>query len=366
MRQVTIYRAAGQFAGWPANYGIWNWDEEIVVGFTQGYHASKTDSLHTRDMTRPFINQQARSKDGGQTWKIETFNGYRPGECGLSADEHMNEEHHLEAALKKHTSLALPDEPIDFLHPDFALMAARTGLKEGVRSMFYFSYDRCKSWQGPFGIPMFNQTGVAARTDYILESSHQCLLFLTANKRDGKEGRVFCARMREGGKTIEFVAYVGDEPAEKDAFALMPASLKLPDGRILCAIRCRGSDKSAWIDLYDSSDNAQTWQYIGRPVKFSDLNHSGNPPTLHQLPDGRLVMVYGRRDVPYAMVARLSDSQGQSWSDEIVLRNGAGSPDLGYPRTAILPDGKLITVYYFNDRPDGDGERFIEATIWKP
>ena len=34
MRQVTVYREPGRFAGWPANYGIWCWGDEIVVGFT--------------------------------------------------------------------------------------------------------------------------------------------------------------------------------------------------------------------------------------------------------------------------------------------------------------------------------------------
>jgi hypothetical protein len=30
----------------------------------------------------------------------------------------------------------------------------------------------------------------------------------------------------------------------------------------------------------------------------------------------------------------------------------------------VRPDGKVVTVYYFNDRKDS--ERFIGATIWDP
>jgi hypothetical protein len=41
-----------------------------------------------------------------------------------------------------------------------------------------------------------------------------------------------------------------------------------------------------------------------------------------------------------------------------------GFRDLGYPRTVQRPDGKLVTIYYFNDRPDT--ERYIAATIWDP
>jgi len=48
----------------------------------------------------------------------------------------------------------------------------------------------------------------------------------------------------------------------------------------------------------------------------------------------------------------------------ILLREGGGSHDIGYVRAVALADGAVVSVYYFNDRPDG--ERFIEATIWQP
>ena len=48
---VEVFNEAGRFAGWPANNGIWNWGNEIVVGFTLGYHKEKTG--HTIDPDRP-------------------------------------------------------------------------------------------------------------------------------------------------------------------------------------------------------------------------------------------------------------------------------------------------------------------------
>ena len=53
-------------------------------------------------------------------------------------------------------------------------------------------------------------------------------------------------------------------------------------------------------------------------------------------------------------------------SDEIVLRAGGANGDMGYVRACALPNGEVVAVYYINDRADGDGERFIEATIWTP
>jgi hypothetical protein len=62
------------------------------------------------------------------------------------------------------------------------------------------------------------------------------------------------------------------------------------------------------------------------------------------------------------MRAKISEDQGRTWGEEIVLRDGGGDHDLGYPRTIQREDGKIVTVYYFNDSPDS--ERYVAATIW--
>lgn len=83
-----------------------------------------------------------------------------------------------------------------------------------------------------------------------------------------------------------------------------------------------------------------------------------------KLKDGRLAITYGYRSDPYGIRARLSGDDGQTWGREIILRDDGGCWDLGYPRTVQRPDGKLVTVYYFNDHEDQ--ERYIAATIWDP
>ena len=365
MRQVTIYREPGRFAGWPANYGIWRWGDEIVVGFTVGAHKT-VERGHAIDKRRPFVNMQARSLDGGLSWRAEDFNGTRPGDRGLSADEHMGPGLRL-AELVDGNSAEIPAQALDFAQPNFALMAARTGIGRGVVSFYYVSSDRCRSWAGPYRLPMFGQTGIAARTDYLIQDSLSALLFLTANKADGDEGKVICVGTEDGGQSFELRAHIGEEPADRGDFAIMPAGLQLPSGRILCARRCRaGATGLSWIDLYASDDLGRSWHYLNTPATFDQPGHSGNPPVLLQLPDDRLALVYGNRDRPYRICARLSDDVGQSWSDEVVLRAGGANGDLGYVRAVARDDGAVVAVYYFNDRPDGDGERFIEATIWQP
>jgi hypothetical protein len=83
-----------------------------------------------------------------------------------------------------------------------------------------------------------------------------------------------------------------------------------------------------------------------------------------RLHDGRLCLTYGYRSEPYGIRARLSSDDGKTWSGEIVVRPNAATWDLGYVRSAERPDGKIVTVYYFNDQPSN--ERLIAATIWDP
>ena len=211
MRHVTVFREPGRFAGWPANYGIWRWSAEIVVGFTVGAHRT-VERGHAIDKRRPFMNMQARSLDGGFTWRIEDFNGKRPDGRGLSADEHMAAGLRLGEVIDER-SFEAPAQPLNFAAPDLALMSARTGISRGAVSFIYASTDRCRSWDGPFRLPSFGQTGIAARTDYLLQGEHTALLFLTANKADGDEGKVICVRARAGGQSFDLLAEVGGEPS---------------------------------------------------------------------------------------------------------------------------------------------------------
>ena len=151
----------------------------------------------------------------------------------------------------------------------------------------------------------------------------------------------------------------------------MPESVRLSDSKILVAVRCRGGsgntnadweERQNWIDLYASDDNGQTWNYMNRPVE--NTGSGGNPPTLTHLHDGRLCLIYGYRDAPHRICAKLSSDAGETWGEEIVLRDKGGDHDIGYPRTIQRPDGTIVTAYYFDEEPDG--ERFIEATLWKP
>ena len=363
---VVVYRETGKFAGWPANYGMWIWGNELVVGFTQCTHLMRA-GFHARTRELPAYPMQARSLDGGRTWQTIRTPAPSPGGRGFSADEHMI------AELKVATAIAQGLEPlpgpcpgtIDFTSPDFAMMVARTGLGGGTTAWFYLSDDRAHSWQGPYGLPMFGQTGIEARTDCIVNGPRDCMVFVTATTAQGEEGMgVLMARTVDGGQHFDFVSWVGKSESDE---LIMPSSARLDEKTIVTAIRCsvregEFEEVPTWIDLYESTDNGATFHYLNRPAP--DAGSGGNPPALTRLQDGRLCLVYGYRAAPFGIRARLSADGGHSWGEVIHLRDDGGSSDIGYPRTVQRADGVLVTAYYFNEHPDA--ERYIGATLWDP
>lgn len=359
VKHHIVFREQDAFAGWPANYGLWAWGDEILVIFLQG-HLGAAEQLHARDRERPFTPRQARSWDGGAAWIVEPFTGKLPGSSILSGDEHVVARLQAGPAIDPAKDFETPVEPINFRDPETIILCARTGLHADAVSWFYVSRDRGLSWTGPHPIALPIAGGIAARTDVVPLGDHDALFLLTTAKQNGREGRVFCARTQDGGASFRFMSFVGEEPA---GFSIMPSSLKLPGGAILAAIRCSGPDKTApnssWIDIYRSDDQGESWQVVSRAV--DNTGFMGNPPALGLLPDGRLIVVYGFRDPPYGIRARTSLDNGATWGDEIVLRDDGHLPDLGYPRLVIDDDGRVVTVYYFNDA--AGRERYIAASV---
>jgi hypothetical protein len=352
VKQVVVFREQGRFAGWPANHGMWCWGNELLVGFSRGYHKDLGER-HNIDRQRPEEFLLARSMDGGQTWTTEfpVKQGYLvPRGKAL---------HGTEMPGVPIPPLLDCVEPVDFRHPDFA-MTLRMENIDGGQSRFSYSYDRGHNWRGPFRLPDMGTPGIAARTDYIVDGPQEATFLLTAAKSDKEEGRVFCARTRDGCKSFKFVSWVGEEIA---GYEIMPSTVRLSATHLLTTTRVREPNSGpSWIDAYESRDNGKSWKYLNRPVKDTG---AGNPPSMIRLTDGRICLTYGYRAAPYQMFAKLSKDNGQSWSKQVLLRRDGGGTDMGYPRSLQCADGNVVTTYYFWDKQGGP-ERYIAATIWDP
>ena len=176
IKHITVYKEAGRFGGWPANFGIWNWGNEILVGFARGYYKDLGPERHAIDRERAEEHLFARSLDGGVTWSIED-----PSKNGViipwgNALHGVRPPH-----LIPKTPVECPGR-INFKHPNFAMTLRMLDI-DVVPSFFYYSYNRGKNWQGPFILKIDNVDGIAARTDYIVNDKDDCSVFLTAAKK---------------------------------------------------------------------------------------------------------------------------------------------------------------------------------------
>jgi hypothetical protein len=339
-KHVTVYKEKGRFGGWPANHGIWVWGNEILVGFSAAYFMLKTPDRHQYDNTKPEEPRLARSLDGGETWTVEAPPSLLPPEQGGQPVRDL-------------------DQPMNFADPNFAMTLRLTNVDKGATRLWY-TMDRGKTWKGPFKFPMLGLPGILGRTDYIVNGNRDAMVFLTASKTNGREGRVFCARTTDGGMNWKFISWIGEEPA---GFSIMPSGIRVSPRKLLVATRDKGDQATSWIDLYESNDDGASWKKLNRPVPQAG-SFSGNPPSMIRLRDGRICLTYGMRNPPYSIRARISNDEGKTWGKEIMLRDDGAAWDMGYPRTVQRADGKVVTIYYFPAQPHQ--ERSIEATTWDP
>ena len=329
-KHVTVIKESGRFSAWPANRGIWNWGDEILVGIVHGYYEENPTGGHDIDGDKKSDDLLARSLDGGETWEIEKRTVEAPnGEA--------------------------PGTPYDFQADDVAL-----NFRGGN---WFISQNRGKTWIGPYPLPTFGRPGLLARTDYLVEGPQRVTAFIAAQKTGGDEGQPLCIRTEDGGMTWKFVGWIGPEPPEDYGYAIMPATVGLGGDNYLSFIRRGGrfdGEKAWWIEPYMSPDDGKSWYLLEEPR----IENAGNPATLTRLNNGSLALAYGWRSAPFGIRARISEDNGQTWSTERILRADGASWDIGYPRTVQRTDGQCVTVYYYH-HPD-QKERYIAATIWDP
>lgn len=138
-----------------------------------------------------------------------------------------------------------------------------------------------------------------------------------------------------------------------------PHLVEAADGTIVAQFRCHIDYN---LRQCESTDGGKTWTEVRR------LPIHGHPPHLIRLVDNKLLTVYCVRDGAYGEYACISDDNGKTWDvkNQIKLAghwSGHWVGDFGYPASAQLPDGSIITIYY---APEHRGEPpCLMATKWR-
>ena len=328
MRHVTVFGERGVFAGWPANHGAWQWDDEFLVGFIRGKY--NVGGMH--NVVGKLEKVHARSLDGGETWSIE-----KP-----TLD------------FEAHRTIA---PPMFALGGDTIIRVCgrydHGGERCAQRGGFYLSQDRGRNWRGAYEFSgladvLTDRRNNTSRTRHIGD-----LIFMSANQRN-HWGSDFIFVARHDGRSFEEVGTVVNDSSR----AVMPAVADLR-GRLVVTARRRGAPRvEGWVDSFVSDDAGETWSQ-GRHVGETGSDN-GNPPALIAT-QGRVYCAFGNRSE--CRIDVMISDDGERWLPHAMLRKGANS-DIGYPQLFKRADGRLVCVYYWAD-DEGDHQH-IEATTFDP
>lgn len=347
-KDLTIFKDDRYFAAWPAGFICKTWGKEILVGFFKAPYKN-SQSIHNFDREEVAHLTLARSYDAGDTWEYTDTDLLDPAP---------------KASMHNAVPLSKFEGTIDFSDPDFVLLFNMSGTKNADYSWWHYSTDRGHTWHGPYmihGMPEIT-TALHMRTAYKVMNKDEIIFVGTCAKQDGREGKCFCAKMKNGGKDFEFLGYINEKEEYIYGSEIMPRFLTRKDGSFVCITRVKvdnpmNRDQTALHRIYESYDQGKTWTYMGIPNDCSGWNAF----SFSALPDGTWVMAYGARSLPYGLRCRYSEDEGRHWSHQIILRKDSEGMDLGYPNSDILDDGSLFISYYYS--MSQDSPRTIEAII---
>jgi sialidase-1 len=173
-----------------------------------------------------------------------------------------------------------------------------------------------------------------------------------------KERRIGACESTDDGLTWRWLSEIptrtGDD-APKDYHELH--AVQTNDGRIIAQIRHHGETNHYETLQTESEDGGKTWS------EPHSIGVWGFPSHLLKLRDGTLLMTYGHRRAPFGNQARISRDHGRTWSSALMISEDGQGTDLGYPSSAELPDGTLLTVWY--ERLKGDKKTVLRQAHWK-
>jgi hypothetical protein len=184
----------------------------------------------------------------------------------------------------------------------------------------------------------------------------------------GEAMRAYFVRSDDNGFNWEYFSTIAYDPARITGYA-EPAPLRLRDGRIVVMLRVhhRPTQRPDNIYLAISEDGGYSF---APPKRLKEL--WGYPAQLINLQDGRVLMTYGYRRGEFGVRACISED-GLTWDGarQFSLHEGGQGPPgeptwwhTGYPCTAQLADGSLVTVYHLFSQGETPVQ-YVEAVRWE-
>lgn len=213
----------------------------------------------------------------------------------------------------------------------------------------YLPRDEGETWEGP---NLIRETYfIRGQLVELPDGTVLAPVYGAADKSLASQAAVFASH--DKGFTWEPYAFVTDPIGERRR-ADEPTLFRTASGRIFCFVRCGDG-----MHYCHSDDDGRTFGELTK----TDLP-SSVPYHALQLSDGRVYLSYGHRKPPYGVRAMLLDGEcnGILLDNEFILRDDGLGVDLSYNSAAILPNGDILSVYYFYTE-ENDQRRHIAGTL---
>ncbi len=176
----------------------------------------------------------------------------------------------------------------------------------------------------PFGEIIQLPDNSLAASIYVL-GTNKCNEFATCTRRAG----ILISR-DDGYSWTEF--YEIDKDINETSI------LALDDGSIIACVRTATNQHQK---LYKSTDGGMTWIFKEDVSLLHQI-----PAALTLLNDGKILMCYGVRNNQKSIMYRVSEDNGESWTEPNILVVLEETGDMGYPSSVQLKDGTIVTAYY--------------------
>ena len=177
------------------------------------------------------------------------------------------------------------------------------------------------------------------------------LLMGTYDRKDNDAPfRCFLYESVDTGETWHYAGPLTETDDASIGF-VEPTLYRLANDDLIALHRTFGADGK--LAVTRSCDDGRTW---GTP-EFADV--TGHPFHILTLNDDWAIVLYALRSKVSSIKAHLMNRHTGAFApDEILLRTGAKTQDIGYPGGLVLPDGRVLVCYYW---VGAQGTRHIEG-----
>lgn len=351
--QVVVYRDDRFHSAFPSL--VRRADGELLAAFRRAPERRKLGEPRTShtDPTSQLV--LVRSRDDGRTWSAEPelifahpFGGSQDPCLLQLRDQSLLCSSYGWALLRPEGLKHLP-QPASVLG-DFSFLGGFLLRSENGGRSWGGSWQP-PACQGEIHLDMFGKPLPAYNRGAMTEGRDGRIYWVVAMSTSSGRPEAHLLISADKGRTWAYSCPV----ARDDKAGFNETSIyETPKGDLVAFLRT--ADFNDHGCLARSTDHGKTFQ------KWEDMGFQGHPFHAMELPDHRVLLVYGYRHPPFGVRARVMNAECSDAGSaaEIVLRQDGGNGDLGYPWSTMVATNRVLAVYYFNR---ADGTREINGTF---